>query len=117
MTYEKVFDALGDHTRRLVLELLAAGPSSVEELAARLPVSRPAVSQHLKRLLDAGLAKREVQGRRNVYSVERSGIALLREYADRMWNLALHRFREFAASNDFETKKNDAAVSGEKDNE
>ena len=99
-TYDKVLNALGDPTRRQVLELLAAGPASVEVLAAQMPVSRPAVSQHLKRLLEAGLVEVEAQGQRNVYSVAGKGIGVLREYADRMWELALHRFRKLAETDD-----------------
>jgi DNA-binding transcriptional ArsR family regulator len=86
MTYEKIFDALGDRTRRSILEALVSGPKPVGEIARNLPVSRPAVSQHLKVLLDAGLVTRKSEGRRNIYAPNRRGIRLLREYADRFWD-------------------------------
>ena len=88
-----LLDALGDPTRRAIFEQLGERPSAVVELAARLPVSRPAVSQHLKVLKDAGLVRDRQVGTRRVYSLDPEGLAALRDYMDRFWNTALHRFK------------------------
>ena len=85
--------ALGDPTRRAIFEQLGERPSAVVDLAARLPVSRPAVSQHLKVLKDAGLVRDVQVGTRRVYSLDPAGIARLRDYLDRFWNTALHSFK------------------------
>lgn len=90
--------ALGDPTRRTVFERLRAGPRSVGELADGLPVSRPAVSQHLRVLKDAGLVRERRVGTRNFYSVDGDGLAELREYFDELWNEALAAFRAAAES-------------------
>ena len=90
--------ALGDQTRRAILEHLADRPSAVVELAAVLPVSRPAVSQHLKVLKDAGLVTSRAAGNRRIYSVDPSGIAGLRAYLDRFWDCALVAFKAVAES-------------------
>ena len=82
MTYEYALTALGDPTRRLVFERLRNGPSSVTALAEGLPVSRPAVSQHLKILKKAGLVADQVQGARRLYSAERGGLAALKDWLD-----------------------------------
>lgn len=87
-----VLSALADGTRRRTFELLAGRPMSVGELAAQLPVSRPAVSQHLKVLREAGLVEERRDGTRRVYSVNPRGAEPLREYLDRMWSVALERF-------------------------
>ncbi|HXH33332.1 MAG TPA: metalloregulator ArsR/SmtB family transcription factor [Plantibacter sp.] len=84
-----VWDALGDWTRRQVLEGLRAGPRSVGELAADLPVSRPAVSQHLRILKEAGLVLDRKAGTRRYYEVDRRGIAELRDWLDDFWGEAL----------------------------
>jgi DNA-binding transcriptional ArsR family regulator len=89
-------DALGDPTRRQVFELLRAGPRSVGELAAQVPVSRPAVSQHLRVLEDAGLVTHQRNGTRNVYELDGTGVAELRAWVDDFWNEALARFRTVA---------------------
>jgi DNA-binding transcriptional ArsR family regulator len=89
-------DALGDATRRRVFELLRAGPRSVGELAAQVPVSRPAVSQHLRVLEDAGLVTHQRNGTRNVYELDGTGVAELRAWVDDFWNEALARFRTVA---------------------
>ena len=89
-----VFDALGDPTRRRIFETLRDGPRSVGELAAGLPVSRPAVSQHLRVLEQAGLVSHTANGTRNLYSIEPGGVAELRAYFDRFWGDALERFAE-----------------------
>jgi DNA-binding transcriptional ArsR family regulator len=89
-------DALGDPTRRQVFELLREGPRSVGELAAELPVSRPAVSQHLRVLESAGLVTHRREGTRHLYELERSGVAELRSWVDGFWDEALARFKEAA---------------------
>lgn len=81
--------ALGDATRRAIFELLVARPRAVGELAAQLPVSRPAVSQHLKVLKEAGLVTDQAEGTRRRYRVDRRGVAALRDYLDRLWDDAL----------------------------
>ncbi len=81
--------ALGDATRRAIFELLAGRPRAVGELAAELPVSRPAVSQHLKVLKEAGLVTDHAEGTRRCYRVDHRGVAALREYLDRLWDDAL----------------------------
>ena len=85
-------DALGDRTRRQVFELLRSGPRSVGELAAELPVSRPAVSQHLRVLQSAGLVTHRRNGTRNVYELDGNGVAELRIWVDAFWDEALARF-------------------------
>ena len=87
-----VLDALGDWTRRQIFEALRQGPSSVGELASRMPVSRPAVSQHLRVLKDAGLVVDRKEGTRRVYSVDPDGLAGIRAYFDSFWDEALARF-------------------------
>jgi DNA-binding transcriptional ArsR family regulator len=84
--------ALGDPTRRAIFELLADAPSAVGELAAKLPISRPAVSQHLKVLKEAGLVIDEVDGTRRRYRINPRGVAAMRGYLDRMWDQALAAF-------------------------
>jgi DNA-binding transcriptional ArsR family regulator len=93
---ELVWEALGDPTRRRIFERLSGGPRSVGELADGLPVSRPAVSQHLRVLEQAGLVSHRPAGTRNVYRVEPNGLAGLREYFDSFWGDALARFAEEA---------------------
>ena len=80
-----VLDALGDGTRRSILERLAAGPLAVGVLADQLPISRPAVSQHLRVLKEAELVVDSVVGTRHVYRINRSGLMAVREYLDRFW--------------------------------
>jgi DNA-binding transcriptional ArsR family regulator len=91
-----VLDALGDPTRRQIFESLKSGPRSVGELAAGLPVSRPAVSQHLRVLKAAGLVSDRKDGTRRVYRIEPDGVARVRDYFDEFWSEALERFREAA---------------------
>ena len=85
--------ALGDPTRRSIFEQLAEGPSSVGALAAGLPVSRPAVSQHLKVLKEADLVTDRPEGNRRIYQLNPDGLAALRAYFDRFWNQALPAFK------------------------
>ncbi len=87
-----VLDALGDWTRRQIFEALRRGPQSVGELACGLPVSRPAVSQHLKVLKEAGLVVDRKEGTRRVYRVSPDGLAGIRAYFDSFWGEALERF-------------------------
>jgi DNA-binding transcriptional ArsR family regulator len=87
------FAALADPTRRTVFERLAERPRAVGELAEELPVSRPAVSQHLKVLKDTGLVIDRQQGNRRIYQVDPDGIDALREYLDQFWNRALTAFK------------------------
>jgi DNA-binding transcriptional ArsR family regulator len=93
-TYSDALSALGDPTRRAIFERLGHEPSAVVDLAALLPVSRPAVSQHLKVLKEAGLVRDEPVGTRRIYSLDPDGIAVLRDYLDRFWNTALHSFKK-----------------------
>ena len=85
-------DALGDWTRRQIFEALRNGPRSVGDLAAGLPVSRPAVSQHLRVLKEAGLVSDRKEGTRRVYRVDPAGLAGVRSYFDSLWGEALDRF-------------------------
>jgi DNA-binding transcriptional ArsR family regulator len=87
------FTALGDATRREIFELVAARPQSVGELASGLPVSRPAVSQHLKVLKDAGLVCDQPAGNRRIYRLDPAGVEALRAYLDRFWSDALTAFK------------------------
>jgi DNA-binding transcriptional ArsR family regulator len=96
MTYTLALGALGDPTRRAVLEELRAGPRAVGEIAARLPVSRPAVSQHLRILKEAGLVTERQDGTRRLYRVDPEGLAELREYLEGFWEEALAGFKEAA---------------------
>ena len=96
MAYAEAIQALGDPTRRTVFELLREGPRSVGDLAGGLPVSRPAVSQHLRVLKDAGLVRERRQGTRNFYSVNGEGLAELREYFEGFWDEALAAFKAAA---------------------
>lgn len=84
---------LGDPTRRAIFQRLAQGPRSVGELAEELPVSRPAVSQHLRALKDAGLVIDRAAGTRRIYQVNPDGVANLRTYLDRIWGDALAAFQ------------------------
>jgi DNA-binding transcriptional ArsR family regulator len=94
MASARVLDALGDPTRRAVLEILEGGAQPVGEIAERLPVSRPAVSQHLRVLKEAGLVRDRKEGTRRLYSVDSDGLRALREYVERFWDAALASFKE-----------------------
>ena len=94
ITYqERQLDALGDVTRRALLERLRRGPLPVGELARGLPVSRPAVSQHLRVLKEAKLVRDEASGTRRYYSLDPNGFAMLRKYLDNFWGEALEAFQ------------------------
>jgi DNA-binding transcriptional ArsR family regulator len=87
------FAALGDSTRRAIFELVAARAQSVGELAREMPVSRPAVSQHLRVLKEAGLVRDRPAGARRIYELDSDGVQELRTYLDRFWNQALANFK------------------------
>ena len=87
------WDALGDRTRRAIVECLAEGPLAVGELADQLPVSRPAVSQHLKVLKEAGLVTERSSGTRRIYRLNPTAVAALRDQLDAYWNRALTSYQ------------------------
>jgi DNA-binding transcriptional ArsR family regulator len=89
-------EVLGDPTRRAIFERLADGPLAVVDIARDLPVSRPAVSQHLRVLKDVGLVTDRAEGTRRLYAIDREGLASLRSYFDRFWDDALDAFRRTA---------------------
>ena len=91
---EEGFGALGDRTRRAIVLRLAERPHAVGELAAGLPVTRPAVSQHLKVLKDAGLVDEEPIGTRRVYRLNAAGLLALRDQLDTFWNRALNAYQD-----------------------
>jgi DNA-binding transcriptional ArsR family regulator len=96
MAYGNALEALADPTRRAIFELLRDGPRAVGELAGSLPVSRPAVSQHLRVLKGAGLVSERKEGTRRVYRVEANGLVELRAWVDRFWDDALAGFKAAA---------------------
>jgi DNA-binding transcriptional ArsR family regulator len=93
MTYAKALACLSDPTRRRVFERLRSGPQPVGALARGLPVSRPAVSQHLRALKDAGLVADRAEGTRRVYYIDPDGLGELRRWLDQFWDEALASFR------------------------
>jgi DNA-binding transcriptional ArsR family regulator len=93
---ELVFDAMGDPTRRKVLGLLRDGPSAVVDLARQMPVSRPAVSQHLRVLKEAGLVRDRRDGTRHLYSIDTRGLVALRAFLESYWDDALTSFKAVA---------------------
>jgi DNA-binding transcriptional ArsR family regulator len=96
MAYAMSLAVLADPTRRRVFERLRSGPSAVNALAAGLPVSRPAVSQHLKALREAGLVDERSEGVRRIYSIRREGVRELRDWLDTFWDDALSAFQREA---------------------
>ena len=100
MANQRAFAALADPTRREVFERLAHGPRAVGELARGLPVSRPAVSQHLKVLKDAGLVTDRAEGARRVYQIDPQGLGQVRAWLDQFWDVALAAFVAEAERND-----------------
>src|SRR6201991_1533353 len=90
----RAFSALTDPTRRAVLERLRDGPRAVGEIARGLPVTRPAVSQHLRVLKDAGLVADRAEGTRRVYAIDPQGLGALRQWLDQFWDAALQAFAE-----------------------
>jgi DNA-binding transcriptional ArsR family regulator len=106
MAYGTALSALADPTRRAVFERLRDGPRPVGEIAEHLPVSRPAVSQHLKALKEAGLVADRAEGTRRIYYIDPKGLGALRAWLDQFWDEALTAFAE----------KVDRELSEEKDN-
>src|SRR5215510_8445478 len=102
MAYAIALAALADPTRRAVFEKLRKGPRGVREIAATLPVSRPAVSQHLKVLKEAGLVADEARGTARIYRIHAEGLRDLRDWLDGFWDDALASFKEHAESGDDE---------------
>jgi DNA-binding transcriptional ArsR family regulator len=92
-TYAQAIKALGDPSRRAIFERLADGPTAVGELARGLPISRPAVSQHLRVLKEAGLVCDRQDANRRIYSLDPMGLGALRAYFDRYWTQALDAFK------------------------
>lgn len=95
-TYQDAWSALGDRTRRSIVERLAERPRAVGELADELPVSRPAVSQHLKVLKDAGLVAERAEGTRRIYRLRPEGVAALRDQLGTFWDRALAGYTNVA---------------------
>ena len=98
LKHTAMLSALADPTRRAIFERLARSPGAVGEVARELPVSRPAVSQHLKVLKSAGLVTDQAVGTRRVYSVDPAGLAAIRDYFDQFWQQSLARFAAAAAT-------------------
>jgi DNA-binding transcriptional ArsR family regulator len=98
MAYQTAMDALGDPTRRAIFEQLRRGPRAVGEIAGELPVSRPAVSQHLRVLKEAGLVTERRDGTRRLYRLDPDGLAQVRRYFDDFWTEALAGFKAAAES-------------------
>ncbi|MFQ6551820.1 ArsR/SmtB family transcription factor [Aestuariibius insulae] len=96
MTYEVAIVALADPSRRAIVDILRHGPAPVSELAKALPISRPAVSQHLRVLSDAGLLTVAQHGTRRYYAISPEGLEDLRRYLDHLWDDALSAFRDDA---------------------
>jgi DNA-binding transcriptional ArsR family regulator len=96
----RVFAALADPTRRSVFERIAEQPSTVGAIAAELPVSRPAVSQHLKVLKDAGLVTDEARGTSRIYRLDPQGLGPMRRWLDEQWERSLQNFKRLAEQED-----------------
>lgn len=96
MKNDRVFAALADPTRRAVFEKVAEQPQTVGAIAAQLPVSRPAVSQHLKILKDAGLVADEPRGTARIYSIDPQGLGPIRRWLDDQWERSLANFKRLA---------------------
>ncbi len=91
-----VLTALGDPTRRAIFERVARRPAAVGELATEFPVSRPAVSQHLKVLKEAGLVRDQPDGTRRIYAIDQAGLAAVRAYFEKFWTRSLAAYRDAA---------------------
>ena len=94
------FEALGDPRRREILHLLSNGRMPVNEIAAALPISRPAVSRHLRLLKDAGLVEEHAQGTRRIYQLQDEGVRAVQDYLEGVWGTAAARFRLLAENSD-----------------
>jgi DNA-binding transcriptional ArsR family regulator len=108
--------ALADRTRRAIVAALADRPLSVGELAAEMPVSRPAVSQHLKVLKDAGLVSERQEGTRHIYRLNPVGLAALRDQLDTYWRRALTSYAEVLSDNTYPQAKSDDRAQHREDN-
>jgi len=97
---EAVLDALGNATRRELISMLATRPQTVGEVAQKFPISRPAISKHLKVLQDAGLITHQPRGNQNLYQLDPQGFHDARDWLDGFWNSALARFRLAAENTD-----------------
>jgi DNA-binding transcriptional ArsR family regulator len=97
------FDALGDPNRREILRLLSEGDKPVHEIAAALPISRPAVSRHLRLLKDAGLVDEKADGNRRIYHLEGGGVRAVQDYLEGVWGEAAARFRLLAENTGTDT--------------
>ena len=102
MTNATAFAALAEPMRTAIVEKLAARPMAVGELAASLPVSRPAVSQHLKVLKEAGLVRDHAEGTRRIYAIDPAGLGRIRAWLDRFWDQSLAAFAAAAEMEDSE---------------
>ena len=91
--HRSALDALGDPNRRAIVEILSGGGRSVQQIADELPISRPAVSRHLRQLKDAGLVADEAAGTRRIYQLRDEGIDAIRDYFEQVWSEAAARFR------------------------
>lgn len=91
--HRSALDALGDPNRRAIVEILSGGGRSVQQIADELPISRPAVSRHLRLLKDAGLVADEADGTRRIYQLRDEGIDAIRDYFEQVWSEAAARFR------------------------
>ena len=100
MAYERALAALSDPTRREIFERVLAAPRSAGEIGQGLPISQPAVSQHLRVLKQAGLIAERREGTRRLYSADARALGELRDYVDAMWKSALERFSEAAANSE-----------------
>ena len=98
--HNQALDALGDANRRAIVEILSAGGCSVQEIADRLPISRPAVSRHLRLLKQAGLVIDESHGTRRIYQLREEGVEAIRQYFAETWDNAIARFRIVAENTD-----------------
>ena len=101
----KAFNALGDPTRRVIFEKLRDRPLAVVDIADGLPVSRPAVSQHLKVLKEAKLINLKTTGNKNIYEVNREGILAIRNYLDQFWSEALDNFKKLVEQTEKDNKQ------------
>jgi DNA-binding transcriptional ArsR family regulator/uncharacterized protein YndB with AHSA1/START domain len=111
MSVDDALGALGDRTRRQIVGRLARGPASVGQLAASLPVGRPAVSMHLRVLREAGLVSASAEGTRRLYQLEPDALAALRDYLDWYWTQALETFKQHVASEGDEQMQEEVKVS------
>ena len=112
---EEAWDALGDPSRRAIVSFLAERPRAVGELAAALPISRPAVSQHLRVLKEAGLVTERAAGTRRIYRLNLAGLAALRDQLDTYWNRALAGYQDAVASPDATDPTDAPDAGGEQD--